>query len=301
MRLPLITGFALAGAVLLTPLLSQPVRAQMESREYLLLRNQIDELRHELQGVQDQVGRGGGSSLGRSGYPPPQQFQPGGNDMVAQLLTRVEALEDQVRQLRGRIDETQNQLQRQGADLGKRIDDLAFQVNPQAAPGGAPPAGPGPGGPLDQGPGLSPPPGPLAVAKPGAPAAPLHRTPEMAMQDGNAALLRHDYAAAEQAAQEVLANRTSPRAYDAQLLLARALYGEHKYPPAAIAFDDAYSRSKKGTHAQDALLGLANALASIPEKKAACDTVQRLRTEFPQPRADVSEGTAAVSQRAGCH
>ena len=60
----------------------------------------------------------------------------GGGDLVAQLLSRVDALEEQVRQLRGRIDETQNQVQRQGADLGKRIEDMAFQTqNPQ---GGAP-------------------------------------------------------------------------------------------------------------------------------------------------------------------
>jgi len=300
MRLPMITGFILAA----TLLLGQPARAQMESREYLLLRNQIDELRHQLQGLQDQVGRGGGSSLGRPAYAPPTQLQPGGNDMVAQLLTRVETLEEQVRQLRGQIEETQNQSVRQGADLGKRIDDLAFQVNPQgAAPGGAPnglpPAGPGVPPPAA---GSSPPPTVLSLAKPAAQAGPPpHRTPEVALQDGNAALARHDYPAAEAAAQEVLAIRTSPRAYDAQLLLAHALYGERKFPPAAIAFDDAYSRNKKGGHAQDALLGLASALAAIPEKKAACDTVARLRTEFPQLRPEVREGVVAVSQRAGCH
>jgi TolA-binding protein len=298
MRLPWITGLTLAGALLLTPLVSLPARAQMDSREYLLLRNQIDELRHELQGVQDQVGRGGGSSLGgRSGYPPPQQLQPGGGDIVAQLLTRVEALEEQVRQLRGRIDETQNQLQRQGADLGKRIDDLAFQVNPQ----GGPPAGPG-GVPADQGTaGSSPPPGALAMAKPGVPAAPKPRTPEMVMQDGNAALARHDYAAAEQNAREVLANRTSPRAYDAQLLLAQALSGEKQYAQAAIAYDDAYNRSRKGSHAQEALVGLASSLTAINEKKAACDTLSRLHTEFPQVRPDLHDGITLVAQKAGCH
>ncbi len=294
MRLPMITGFILAASVLL----GQPARAQMESREYLLLRNQIDELRHQLQGLQDQVGRGGGSSLGRPAYAPPTQLQPGGNDMVAQLLTRVETLDEQVRQLRGQLEETQNQSVRQGADLGKRIDDLAFQVNPQGATGGLPPAGPA----VPPAAGSSPPPTVLSLAKPAPPGGPPpHRTPEIALQEGNAALARHDYPAAEAAAQEVLAIRTSPRAYDAQLLLAHALYGERKFPPAAIAFDDAYSRNKKGGHAQDALLGLASALAAIPEKKAACDTVARLRAEFPQLRPDVRDGVVAVSQRAGCH
>jgi TolA-binding protein len=290
----MITGFILAA----TLLLGQPARAQMESREYLLLRNQIDELRHQLQGLQDQVGRGGGSSLGRPAYAPPTQLQPGGNDMVAQLLTRVETLDEQVRQLRGQLEETQNQSVRQGADLGKRIDDLAFQVNPQGATGGLPPAGPA----VPPAAGSSPPPTVLSLAKPAPPGGPPpHRTPEIALQEGNAALARHDYPAAEAAAQEVLAIRTSPRAYDAQLLLAHALYGERKFPPAAIAFDDAYSRNKKGGHAQDALLGLASALAAIPEKKAACDTVARLRAEFPQLRPDVRDGVVAVSQRAGCH
>jgi TolA-binding protein len=294
MRLRLVPGIFLAGAVLLTPPLLPSSYAQMESREYVQLRNQIDELRHELQGIEDQVGRGGGSSLGRPGYPPPQQLQPGpgGGDLVAQLLTRVEALEDQVRQLRGQIEETQNQLQHQGADLGKRIDDLAFQVNPQGAPGGAP---------TGQGQNASPPPAPLAAAKPSPPVAPPRRTPEVIMREGNAALAKHDYAAAEQAARDLLTNRTSPLAYDAHLLLARSLAGQHQYAQAAIAFDDTYNASRKGPHAQDALLGLANALTAINEKKAACDTLGRLRTEFPQPRPDVRDGSVSVAQRAGCH
>ncbi len=49
---------------------------------------------------------------------PPQQLQGGGNDLLAQLLTRVDALEEQVRQLRGRIDETQNQLSGKATTLG---------------------------------------------------------------------------------------------------------------------------------------------------------------------------------------
>ena len=122
----------------------------------------------------------------------------------------------------------------------------------------------------------------------------------MTMQEGNAALARRDYVAAEQAAREVLANRTSPRAYDAQLLLAQSLSGQKQYSQAAIAFDDAYTRSRKGSHAQDALLGLAGSLTAIKETKAACDTLARLHAEFPQPRADLRDGIAAAGQRAGC-
>jgi TolA-binding protein len=122
----------------------------------------------------------------------------------------------------------------------------------------------------------------------------------MTMQEGTAALARRDYAGAEQAARAVLASRTSPRAYDAQLLLAQALDGQRQYAQAAIAFDDAYNRSRKGSHAQDALVGLAGALTAINEKRAACDTLNRLHAEFPQPRADLRQQVSATAQRAGC-
>jgi TolA-binding protein len=274
-----------------------PAAAQVESREGIALQNQILELRRQVQTLQDQSNRGGGSptNLGRGAYPP---SPAGGGDLVTQLLSRVDALEEQVRQLRGRIDETQNDVQRQGADLGKRIDDMAFQAqNPRGgAPRGAP-AAPAPSN-LP----LTPPPSSLgAAAAPQQPATPVRRTPELALQEGNAALARRDYAGAEQAAREVLTSgRTSPRAYDAQFLLAQALTGQRQFSQAAIAYDDAYNRARKGTHAQDALLGLANSLVAINEKKAACDTLQKLHAEYPSPRPDIREGMSASGQRAGC-
>ena len=235
---------------------------------------------------------------------------------MAQLLARVQALEEEVRTLRGRVDEAQNAEQQQAQDLGKRIDDLKFQMqNPQAAGGpteAAPPAGPGSQGgpgpgapmPLQPGPVLSPPPAPLGGtgAPPGQPPAPpVRRTPELAMQDGNLALGRHDYPAAEAAAHEVLNNyRTSPRAYEAQYLLAQALFGERQFSQAAIAYDDTYNRNRKGIRAPEALVGLANALTAINEKRAACDTLGKLHAEFPQARPDIREAAASTQQRAGC-
>lgn len=299
------TGALAAGLAFLGGLPGTAV-AQMDSREGIALQNQIYELRQEIQALQDQPGRGaqgGASNLGRAPSTTTYQAPPHqGSDLLAQLLTRVDSLDDQLRQLRGRIDETQNQMERQNADLGKRIDDLAFQLNPQGAPGAAPAAQPPaqlPGQPLQQ---LALPGQPIkpTVTPPAPPGPPLRRTPEMAMQEGNAALARRDYAAAEVAAREVAANRTSPRAYDAQLLLAQALSGQRQYAQAAIAYDDAYRRSTRGAHAQDALVGLANALAAINEKKAACDTLAKLRSEFNQPRSDLRDQILATQQRAGC-
>jgi TolA-binding protein len=326
-----------------------------------------------------------------------------GGDAVAQLISRVQAMEEQVRQLRGRIDETQNLVNRQTAELSKRIEDLTFQLNLQGRGGAplapmasapvlppvrevaprpfpdpvrpdpvrspeppprpepapklivpvpmpsvippppAPPASftfnqtpepmrdtppkPEPPKPVPQVQAAVVPPQPVApaprpaeaaarpVPAPSAPepvpmpapqvaAVPIpadgKRTPELALQEGHAALARRDYVAAEKSAREVMGNRASPRAYDGQFLLAESLTGQKQYAQAAIAFDDAYNRSHKGRYAQEALVGLAQSLTAINEKKAACDTLGRLRTEFPQVRADLKDTITKTNDRAGC-
>ena len=55
---------------------------------------------------------------------------------------------------------------------------------------------------------------------------------------------RRDYAAAEAAAREVLANRNAARGQDAQILLGDALQGKRDFQNAALAYDDAYRRSR---------------------------------------------------------
>ena len=287
MRMRLGVAIMTAAALLTAP---WPSRAQVESREGIALQNQIYQLRQELQNLRQQMGRGGGES---GPYRPPQAYAPpsSSNDLLAQLLARVDALEEQVRQLRGSADENRYRIDQLGSELSKRIDDLAFQMQ-----SGRPPA-------PDRAPtapatARMPPPPPAEA--PAAPQ-PTRRTPELALQEGNAALARRDYAGAEAAAREVLSNyKTSPRAYDAQFLLAQALAGQRQYPQAAIAFDDTYNRARRGAHAPDALLGLANALSAINEKRAACDTIVKLRNEFPRERPDLSDGISAVSQHAGC-
>jgi TolA-binding protein len=301
MRLP---ALSVAPLALLLLAGGAPVWAQMDSRESILLQNQILELRRDMQMLRDQAGRGGGpyplapppssggSFLGGRGAPPAPPSA--GGELTAQLLERVSALEEQVRSLRGQLDQIGNQTRQQGQDFAKQIGDLNFRVQqveggrasgPSRSPS-APIAGPTPSA-LDATPTPSGPPPP--------------RRPELALQEGNAALARRDYASAEGAAREVLANnRTSPRAYDAQFLLAESLEGRREWSQAAIAYDDAYNRSRTGSHAQDALLGLANALTALGDKRAGCAALAKLRVEFPSPRPDLRDRIVAARQRAGC-
>ncbi len=320
MKLRLVVGVLLA-LVALAPLRAV---AQVETREGIALQNQIMDLRRQLDAMQS--GRpAGGSTLG--GYQPTPlapaaaaAAAPGALD--AQLLDRVQRLEDQMRELRGRIDDADNTRQRQFDDLNKKLDDLSFKLGmaPAGAAAGAAAAGPGAAGAAGGAAGGAAAGGgtgtlgklpaatatgsatPTALVPPAAaPPPPGKRTAELILQEGNAALARHDYAAAEIDAREVLANSKSPRASDAQFLLAQTLAGRRDYSAAAVAFDDAYNRSHTGSHAQDSLLGLANALAAINEKRAACATLDKLRSEFPTPRADLREPIATARKTAACH
>ena len=280
----------LAGAALLAA--SGAARAQLDSREGIALQNQILELRRDLEDMQQR--RGGG------GLPPPTRMAPqgpsygggGGGEITAQLLDRVARMEDDLRRMRGQMDELANQTRRQADDLNKQIGDLNFRLqSPQAQTPGAPRAAMVP--PLDDR--RSDP--DFEERRPPA----GRRPPELAMQEGNAALARRDYQAAEAAAREVLtAGRSTPRSTDAQFLLAQALAGKRDFQAAAVAYDDAYNRARTGSHAADSLLGLANALGAINERPAACATLDKLRAEFPNPSAAFREAANAARTRFGC-
>ncbi len=274
---PVLLLLALAASAVIAP----SARAQVESREGIALQNQLLELRRDLDAQRTQNGGGGPA------YSPPSQTV-GGGDIAATLLTRVTQLEDQVRQLRGQLDEEQNARTRLGEDLNKQIGDLNFKLG---GGNGAAPFPPPLATPRYNSGEAAPPPRPAPVVR--------RRTPETALAEGTAAYNRHDFATAQADAREALADG-GPRAGDAQFLLARSLAGARDYQAAAVAYDDAYKRNPKGSRAQDSLVGLANTLADLNERKAACETLDKARAEFPTPRADVRPALTAARFRAGC-
>ena len=280
-----VSPIRLALVLLAAWIMSVPAaRAQVETREGIFLQNQIQELKRDIQALREQLRSSGGSALGAVYSSPPAAS----GDVTAALLDRVGRLEDEVRQLRGRADEAANAQKRMGEDLSKRIEDLAFKIDNAGSKPGTAPARP------------VAPANPPSVTTPAVTTPSGKRTAEVAMQEGNAALARRDYLAAEAAAREVLAVPKSPRATDAQFLLAQVLAGKKDFQGAAVAYDDSYNRARTGSHAQDSLLGLANALNAIGEKRASCATLDKLRAEFPTPRADLKEPIGSARQRAGC-
>ncbi|WP_131829716.1 tetratricopeptide repeat protein, partial [Teichococcus deserti] len=139
-----------------------------------------------------------------------------------------------------------------------------------------------------------------APAAPAAAAAATPRTAERALADGQAALGRRDFAAAEGAAREVIAARSSARAQDAHILLGDALLGKRDFQNAALAYDDAYRRNRSASRAPEAMLGLANSFLGFGAKREACATLNDLRSEFPRLSGSMASRAAESRKRGGC-
>lgn len=281
-RLPL--RAALLALPLLAPL---PAAAQMDSREGIALQNQILELRRDL----DAMRRGGG---GFTAAPMPAPSRGGGGgvppELAQQLLARVGELEEQVRQLRGQLDVAQNSNRRLTEDIEKLRGDMDFRLQQLEGGGGRPAAARPP-----QGPAPAPAPAPAPQqAQPGP------RTAERAIADGQTALGRQDYAAAEAAAREVLQGRPGPRVQDANLLLGEALLGRRQFQNAALAFNDAYNANRRSSRAPEALLGLANSFQGFGARREACDTLDQLRSDFPQMSGSLNQRVTDSRRRAQC-
>jgi TolA-binding protein len=263
----------------------RPASAQAESREGIYLQNQILQLRQELEGLR----RGGGGPALAAPVPRGGGAAPSG-ELLNQLLERVGALEEEVRRMRGRLDETDFRNRQLSQAVEKLQGDVDFRFQQlEGGGGGGRPRGGGSAAVESA---------PAAPRSP--PPAPGPRTPERALSEGQAALNRRDYAAAEAAAREALAARNSPRAADAQMLLADALAGKRDNAGAALAYNDAYVRGRTSPRAPDALLGLAGSFANLGHRREACDTLDDLRSNFPNLRPAQAQRAAETRQRAGC-
>ncbi len=270
----------------------RPARAQAESREGIYLQNQILQLRQELEGLR----RGGGSALAAP-VPRGGGAAPSG-ELLSQLLDRVGALEEEVRRMRGRLDEAEYRNRQLSQAVEKLQGDMDFRLQQLEGGGGGRSRRGDSGGSGAVEP-AAPTPAPAAPRQQAAAPAPP-RTPERLIAEGQAALSRRDYAVAEAAAREVLATRNATRAADAQMLLADALAGKRDHAGAALAYNDAYNRGRSSPRAPDALLGLANSFTNLGHRREACDTLDDLRGSYPNLRPAQAERASETRRRAGC-
>jgi TolA-binding protein len=290
------------GLLLAVLLLALPghARAQVETREGIALQNQILQLRQELDALRRAAPGGGmappqaGSSLLGGGAAPARPAVQG--DIVHTLLDRVQRLEDDLRSVRGRAEQAEfneRQLRERVEKLQGDMDFRLQQIEGQRQ--GAAPAQPGqqvrPATPPASG-------APATRAQPAAAAGP--RPPQRAIADGQAALARRDFPAAEAAAREVIASREPTQQVNAQMLLGDALLGRRDFAGAAVAYDDARRRSPEGARAPEAAVGVANAFIGLNNNGDACSVLNNLRSARPDLSGPVADRAADARRRAQC-
>lgn len=280
------------GVLLVALLIAAPglALAQIESREGIALQNQLLQLRQELDAL-----RRAGAGTASSALPAPQQAaspRPTGasGDLVQGLLDRVQRMEEELRAARGAAEQAEfrerqlrERVQKLEGDLDFRLQQLETQRQ------GAAPAQPA---------------RPAATNAPAQPAAGTAaagpRPPQRAIAEGQAALGRRDFAAAEAAAREVIASRDASQQVNAQVLLGDALMGRREFSNAAVAYDDARKRSPNGARAPDANVGLANAFIALNSNREACEVLNALRSARPDLAGPAAERAADARRRAQC-
>lgn len=201
------------------------------------------------------------------------------NDLTVRLLERVNALEGQVRTLRGDVDQLTNQVHQDEATSSKQISDMQF-AQQEAGAHHAPAK---------------------ASAQTDDRKAP-QVTAAQNLQNGAAALKAHHYDEAERQARNALQTaHSSSGKTEAQFLLAQALAGQKEYRQAAVAYYDTYSKSPQSKRAPEALLGVSGTMLALNNKPAACEALQRLAREFPDASERVKASEKVFRSRAACH
>ncbi|WP_407927079.1 hypothetical protein [Acetobacter garciniae] len=269
-------GLAVMGlaAALLATVSPQGLAQDVTSREGIALQDQILALKQTLSQMQSSQADNPGRAL-----PAPSASAGGNGDLVAQLLDRVSTLEAQQRDMRGQIDQLTNDLQQKTAALSKQMADSQFAAQNGQAPA-APLAGDG-----------------TSASTAEAPPS----TPDDLLKAGKAALVKKDYATAQDNAEAALKKAKGAFKVDAQFLLAQSLAGQKQYRQSALAYYDAYKLSPKSARAPDALLGVTSTLLAEGDKKAACQALDKLAAEFPTPSKQVSHAVDVYTKKGGCN
>jgi len=264
----------------------------LDSREAIALQNQIAELRRDINGLRDRLaatGAAGGTALGSQ----TQVVRPGpavSSDLTTSLLERVQALEEEIRTLRGRSENQGFALERLTADTKKGFEDLEYrlQASPPAGSATASQARPG-----------SPPTAPLVPVPPQQAAA--RPTADALLKESKDALAARDYPTAERAGRRFVADYPrEPRRQEALFTVGESLFARRDFAQAALVFDDAFRASQTGARAAESRIRTGESLVSLGERAAACQAFDSAASQFSDMRAELRSRLSAGRTRANC-
>ncbi len=242
---------------------------------------------------------------------------PGAPGSAAQLELRLSALEEEIRDLTGKIEEASYKARQVDDRVSDIKEDVEFRLNrlEQAAgvqAGGTPPSAgapapepreAAPGGPVA----MAPPPHPAAGGLPSqaAPAGKLGADSAGALDDYDQALalLRQgDYDRAEGALRSFLAAYPQDRlAGNAQYWLAETYYVRGAYDQAAQTFLAGLQSYPNGAKVPDSFLKLGMSLILMGEKDRGCKVLSELPSRYPGASPAIRSRAERERQAASCN
>ncbi|MCA3262524.1 MAG: tol-pal system protein YbgF [Telmatospirillum sp.] len=317
-------GAALAAALLTAPAPALYAQSGTDTRALI---ERMDRLQRDMDVMQRNLARGTAGGVPAANSPPVMSPNTGvqpSSGFVEQTEVRISALEGQMRDLTGRLEEALNRVAQATQRLDKLVGDVDFRLNKLEQPGAAAPAAPAagqapaaPAAPvvapgqqrlvLTPGtPAAAPQPAQTAAA-PAAAAVQLPAGPpetqyefayglyQQAVQD------RGDFGGAEQALRSfVTANGSHRLAGDAQYWLGETFYARRDWTNAAGAFAEQFRRFPQNAKAPDALLRLGQSLGQLNRKQDACGTLGELDRRYPNATQSIKIAATRERTRLQC-
>lgn len=305
----------LLAAVLLALPVAEPAGAQTRAE----INSKIEALEKQIKAVQRRVFEGDTTyfepSPGGASGPAAPSRQPDTAPqavLLADMSTRLEELERQLRMLTGQIEELRFEQRRLTERLGRFEQDVSLRLGglETGTAGGLPPLdndGAAAGGFATEAPGgLRPVRTPeeaealLGAAGTSAPR-PASKSAEELYESANTLLRRGRYAEAEAEFRDFLDRFGDHElAGNAQYWLGETWYVRGDYPRAAQAFLTGYQDYGTGSKAPDSLLKLAMTLAALGQKDDACAALEELGRLYPGAEARIERLAGEERARLGC-
>ncbi len=310
--------------------------ALAQSADVSGLADRVNRLERDLNAVEAQVYRNGGSSS--EGGTAPANGGAIAGDAYSMLDQRINALENQMRDLTGQIEkqgytlnQLQDKLERMNKDNDLRFKDLEAKAGVGGPPSGAPPQGQPPANgappPADGkggqwNPTMGSPPTTLGQV----PAGDLKQEQRQVADEGNQqtpeqhkpgalpgntpqekydyafGLLRNnDYQGATEAFKLFVSQYPkNSLAGNAVYWLGQIPYSQGNYDAAAHLFYEAYHKYPKSAKAPESLLKVGLSFSKLNKKKEACVVFQRFLTEYPDAADSMRRQAKQEKRKMGC-
>ncbi len=315
----------LALTAALTGLMLIPFCGVSRAQDVRPLLDRMDRLERDINQLQRQVYRPGSAA----GAPVP--MAPVDSSAALNAEVRFGQIDDQMRSLRGQLEEANNGISQLRTRLEKLVNDVDLRLSALERPGDAPKeqaanVPPPPRGAGNTTASVPPPPrgasdptapasqsgnlGTLSTTGSGAPTPAAARGPGANVPAGTAeeqydyaiGLLRSSkYPDAEQALRSFIQkNPAHPMTANAQYWLGETFYVRSDFKDAAATFAEGYQKFPKSGKGPDYLLKLGMSLGRMGQKADACKAYQRLDRDFPIVPQNIKDVSTGEKQKLAC-